>query len=117
MADLVLTEFKSYFQALYGGKWPFPWQEELCRIVAGGDDWPKTIKLPTASGKTACIDIAVFALAYQAFLSLDKRSAPRRVFLVVDRRVVIGHFKLGHPWSLQNRPPDKYLFLRLCPVL
>ena len=29
---------------------------------------------------------------------------------------VIGHFKLGHPWSLQNRPPDKDLLFRLGPV-
>ena len=39
------------------------------------------------------------------------------ILVTTARSFVIGHFKLGHPWSLQNRPPDKYLFLRLCPVL
>ena len=29
---------------------------------------------------------------------------------------VIGHFKLGHSWSLQNRPPDKDLLFRFGPV-
>lgn len=87
-------DFATFFGEVYGkdrhGKpiEPFPWQERLAHRVCDGD-WPACIALPTAAGKTACIDIAVFALAYQASFPPDKRTAPRRVFLVVDRRVVV----------------------------
>ena len=64
------------------GKEPFPWQKRLAKRVCGGD-WPRVIALPTAAGKTACIDIAVFALACRG------RRAPRRIFFVVDRRIVV----------------------------
>jgi CRISPR-associated endonuclease/helicase Cas3 len=60
----------------------FPWQKRLTKRVCDGD-WPRAIALPTAAGKTACIDIAVFALACRA------KNAPRRIFFVVDRRIVV----------------------------
>src|SRR5947209_12066680 len=60
----------------------FPWQRRLAKRVHEGD-WPRAIALPTAAGKTACIDIAVFALACRA------KDAPRRIFFVVDRRIVV----------------------------
>jgi len=63
-------------------KSPFPWQKRLAHRVCSGN-WPRAIALPTAAGKTACIDIAVFALACRA------KGAPRRIFFVVDRRVVV----------------------------
>ncbi|VTS01341.1 CRISPR-associated helicase Cas3, subtype Dpsyc OS=Thioflavicoccus mobilis 8321 GN=Thimo_1278 PE=4 SV=1 [Gemmata massiliana] len=65
-------------------KEPFPWQERLATRVCGGN-WPRAIALPTAAGKTACIDIAIFALACGAS---DFRQ-PRRIFFVVDRRIVV----------------------------
>ena len=47
--------------------------------------------MPTASGKTACMDVAVFALAAQASRLDAGRpvTAPRRVFFTVDRRVIV----------------------------
>jgi len=66
---------------------PFPWQKRLAKRVCGGD-WPQAIALPTAAGKTACIDIAVFALACGA------AGAPRRIFFVVDRRIVVDQARL-----------------------
>ena len=93
MTGLQTTDFTAFFGEVYNGQngkaaKPFPWQERLAKRVCSGD-WPKCIALPTAAGKTACIDIAVFALACQAYLPPDKRTAPRRVFFVVDRRIVV----------------------------
>jgi len=67
------------------------------RGEGGGDpdnpqcDWPQAITLPTAAGKTACIDIAIFALAAQASRREQGKpmTAPRRIFFVVDRRVIV----------------------------
>lgn len=88
MSDLSAGDFAPFFEAVHGYS-PFPWQSRLAERVVNGEDWPRTLGLPTASGKTACIDIAVFALACQAELPLAQRKAPRRVFFVVDRRVVV----------------------------
>lgn len=89
MNPLNVQDFVSFFHALYGATSdPFPWQNRLMERVFNGD-WPQVIALPTASGKTACIDIAVFALAYQAHLTAEARTAPRRIFFVVDRRVIV----------------------------
>ena len=92
MMPLRTEDFGAFFGALYGdheGKpvEPFPWQQRLVKRVCNGD-WPACIAVPTASGKTACIDIAVFALAVQANAG-GRRTAPRRIFFVVDRRVIV----------------------------
>ena len=96
-------EFAEFFRALWGQD-PFSWQTALARRVleraedASGTStpgpicpWPDAIALPTASGKTACMDIAVFALAAQATRlgSAQPITAPRRIFFVVDRRVIV----------------------------
>ena len=73
--------FAEFYESVYGRP-PFPWQERLAARVCGGS-WPHCVALPTAAGKTACIDIAVFALACGA------ANAARRVFFVVDRRIVV----------------------------
>ena len=75
------TDFVAFFRDCYGYD-PFPWQERLCVQVLQAR-WPRVIGLPTASGKTAIIDIAVFALAAGA------PEACRRIAFVVDRRVVV----------------------------
>ena len=84
--------FEDFFQTLYGYE-PFPWQSRLARRVASAEPgetcWPEALALPTAAGKTACIDLAIFALACQAGRSPAERTAPRRIFFVVDRRVIV----------------------------
>jgi CRISPR-associated endonuclease/helicase Cas3 len=82
-----LLQFRDMFSALWGLD-PFPWQTMLAERVAIGR-WPAALDLPTASGKTACIDIALFALAMQADEPMERRTAPRRIWLVVDRRIVV----------------------------
>ena len=86
MNNLTASRFAEFFRALNGSHDPFPWQQRLAERVCSGH-WPKVIALPTAAGKTACIDIALFALACQA--EQLNRSAPRRIFFVVDRRIIV----------------------------
>ena len=87
MSRLNPENFISFFQEMYHCD-PFPWQARLARRVLE-DDWPSVIALPTASGKTAVIDIAVFALACQSGSPAWHRTAARRIFFVVDRRVIV----------------------------
>ncbi|MBL8216015.1 MAG: type I-U CRISPR-associated helicase/endonuclease Cas3 [Bryobacterales bacterium] len=76
------SDFDGYFEALHARQ-PFHWQSQLAaQVCAAGGQWPDVIDLPTASGKTACLDIALFALAC-------RDSAPRRLFFVVDRKVIV----------------------------
>lgn len=72
--------FAEYFYAVWQRD-PFPWQEEFAAEVLKGN-W-RPIGMPTAAGKTAVIDIAVYALAKRA------PGAARRIFFVVDRRVIV----------------------------
>lgn len=88
MTDLQPEQFDDFFQQLY----PYPpmtWQSELA-VAACSGEWPDYICLPTGAGKTSVIDIALFALAFQADLPSAKRTAPMRTFLVVDRRTVVS---------------------------
>lgn len=82
-----LPDFHTFFAALWG-YCPFPWQDMLAARIETGR-WPPALDLPTASGKTACIDLAVHALASQCERSLGERTAPRRIWFVVDRRIVV----------------------------
>lgn len=92
MPELGFHRFSEYFRSLWGHP-PFAWQSALAKRVLenAAHPWPEAIQLPTASGKTACLDIAVFALAAQADLLEPGRmlAAPRRIFFVVDRRVIV----------------------------
>ena len=83
-----MTGFAEFFEAIHGFE-PFPWQQMLAEQVADSGKWPAVIDLPTASGKTAVIDIAIWHLAQQAHLPPQQRRAPRRIWFVVDRRIVV----------------------------
>ncbi len=82
-----VDDFIPFFKEIHGVE-PFPWQVRLLREVST-NGWPGTISLPTSSGKTSVIDIAIFSLALQANLPPEKRSAPVRITYVVDRRIVV----------------------------
>ena len=83
--NLSVNDFPQYFTEVHGHK-PFKWQ---CRLLVSvmEQGWSFPIGLPTASGKTAVLDVAVFALALQA--QSKDRKTPRRIALVVDRRIVV----------------------------
>jgi CRISPR-associated endonuclease/helicase Cas3 len=86
-AALNAGHFREFFTEVYGCA-PFPWQEALLeRVLAGG--WPELIDIPTGLGKTAILDVAVFVSA------LHSEHARRRVFLVVDRRLIVDQAFLG----------------------
>ena len=83
--ELTHRHFAEYFRAVHGHN-PFPWQERLVELLAHSDEWPDVLDLPTASGKTAALDAAVFHLALRAD---DPQRASIRIALVVDRRLVV----------------------------
>ncbi|WP_437288458.1 type I-G CRISPR-associated helicase/endonuclease Cas3g [Sorangium sp. So ce406] len=88
MADLSPGDFAAYFEAIHGAA-PFPWQARLLADVAREGRWPALLDLPTGTGKTAAIDVALFHLALDAASPPAQRKAPRRVVMVVDRRTVV----------------------------
>ena len=58
--------------------------------------WPRLLDLPTGSGKTATIDVAVYHLAHAAGRGRSKELA-RRIWLVADRRALVDQAWLrGH---------------------
>lgn len=81
------SDFDEFFWALHGIE-AFPWQKHLARQVCEMGTVPETIGLPTGTGKTSLIEIALFHLAYDLANS-KRRSAPLRIVWVVDRRLVV----------------------------
>lgn len=86
--SLSTADFPRFFEAVHGHE-PFVWQVELAQRVASHQGWPAALDVPTGLGKTAVLDVAVFALALQAELPAQERTARTRTFLVVDRRVIV----------------------------
>lgn len=86
LPPLSASDFSAYFSTVHGSS-PFPWQDRLARQVAADQPWPSVLDLPTGSGKTAVIDVAVFQLALQA--GRLERSAALRIVYVVDRRTIV----------------------------
>ncbi|WP_435103728.1 type I-G CRISPR-associated helicase/endonuclease Cas3g [Arhodomonas sp. AD133] len=71
-------EFETFFEAIHGHR-PFPWQSEAARWLCAGRP-PEVVGVPTGCGKTAMIDVALYHAAY---------GGPRRIFFIIDRRVVV----------------------------
>ncbi len=79
--------FSEFFHTLWGYD-PFPWQKAFAARVCAGSA-PPYVTAPTGSGKTACLDAAVFALAVQASRPPTERTAGRRIFFIVNRRIIV----------------------------
>src|SRR5690606_16244882 len=80
MMALRVDDFSEFFTGIHGHP-PFPWQVRLASQVVADGTWPSLLDLPTASGKTAAIDIAVFHLAMDADRG-EQRRAPVRIAFV-----------------------------------
>ena len=80
--------FADWYRAIHDRK-PFPWQNRLANQVSNEHRWPRQIGVPTGLGKTACVDIAIWALASQAHLHPMDRTAPTRLWWVVNRRLLV----------------------------
>ncbi|MBX6723582.1 MAG: type I-U CRISPR-associated helicase/endonuclease Cas3, partial [Dactylosporangium sp.] len=81
------ADFADFFRALHDDCPPFRWQERLLDELLSAGAWPDRIVAPTGAGKTAVIDVHVFAVALSA--SLGQPRLPRRLAMVVGRRVLV----------------------------
>lgn len=86
--SLSVDDFEAFHRAVHDRD-PFDWQNRLLRKIVEERTWPRVLDLPTGTGKTTCIDIALFALALDAAAAPAERWCPRRIAMVVDRRVVV----------------------------
>ncbi|MCP2261644.1 CRISPR-associated endonuclease/helicase Cas3 [Streptoalloteichus tenebrarius] len=81
-ADYDIAGFAAFVRAVHGkDREPFPWQTTLAELVLRKGQWPEALDVPTGLGKTSVLDLAVYAAA--------AGTGPRRVFFVVDRRLVV----------------------------
>ena len=83
-----MPNFDEFYRAI-NGRDPFPWQSRLAAQVAATEQWPAEVGVPTGLGKTACLDIAVWWLASQAHRTPTRRTAPTRIWWVVNRRLLV----------------------------
>ena len=83
-----MPAFPDFYRAI-NNRAPFPWQARLAKQVARDEKWPLEIGVPTGLGKTACLDIAVWWLASQADRLPEERTAPTRIWWLVNRRLLV----------------------------
>lgn len=84
---LLREDFGTYFAEMHAGHRPFAWQERLLDAVLADGRWPGRVVAPTGAGKTAVIDVHVFAQALSA--AGEAPMLPRRLAMVVNRRVLV----------------------------
>jgi len=84
---LTVEDFGPFFSDLHSSHRPFAWQVRLLDHLLATGQWPTVVGAPTGAGKTAVIDVHVFACALMT-VGVAPR-LPRRLALVVDRRVLV----------------------------
>jgi len=85
--SLEREHFTEFFETVHSGHSPFRWQQRLLDHLLDTGRWPDQIVAPTGAGKTAVIDVHVFAVALMAIGAA--RRLPRRLALVVGRRSLV----------------------------
>lgn len=110
--SLSVDDFAAFHLAVHGTA-PFEWQTRLLGSVVRARAWPRVLDLPTGSGKTTCVDIGLFALALDAEQQPTDRWCPRRIAMVVDRRVVVDQVaERGRKLLRMLTAPDAATVLR-----
>jgi CRISPR-associated endonuclease/helicase Cas3 len=110
-ASISSESFTDFFHALWGYD-PFPWQKEFAARLCAGFP-PSYVTAPTGSGKTACLDAAIFALAVQAPRPIAERTVGRRIFFIVNRRIIVDEaFSRAGKLAFAFKDPEKYLIER-----
>ena len=84
---MTFPAFARFFEICHDAT-PYPWQQRLANQVLADQRWPDALDLPTGSGKTSAIDIAIYALAAAAHEG-EFGIYPRRIILIVDRRILV----------------------------
>ena len=84
---MTFPAFARFFEICHDAA-PYPWQQRLANQVLADQRWPDALDLPTGSGKTSAIDIAIYALAAAAHEG-EFGIYPRRIILIVDRRILV----------------------------
>ena len=87
-ATTSMPAFVEFYRAI-NQRDPFPWQKRLAEQVAAAEQWPSEVGVPTGLGKTACLDIAVWWLASQSDRTAARRTAPTRIWWVVNRCLLV----------------------------
>ena len=83
-----MPRFDAFYDAI-NRRSPFPWQSRLAAKVAETEAWPREVGVPTGLGKTACLEIAIWWLASQAHRAPGDRTAPTRIWWLVNRRLLV----------------------------
>lgn len=85
---MIVAEFVDFMEQIHGHP-PFPWQTTMVKEVVERGEWPSLVDVPTGLGKTSMLDVAVFVLAMSAGGDAPQYLGRRRMYLVVDRRIVV----------------------------
>lgn len=90
---LTADRFPEFFAAVYGDQiHPYRWQQQMLESILETGRWPEVLDVPTGGGKSAVIDIHVFANAVDQQRFEDDvpgPRVPRRISTVVPRRAIV----------------------------
>lgn len=81
--------FAEFFAEVNNGHRPFRWQQRLLDHLLEHGRWPDVIAAPTGAGKSAVIEVHVFATALSSVGQAPR--LPRRLSVVVGRRALVDN--------------------------
>ncbi len=90
---MIANDFSQFMLEVHGHP-PFPWQSAAVADILAKGSWPSLVDIPTGLGKTSMLDVAVFIMAMSAGGEAPPELGRRRIFFVVDRRIVVDQAEL-----------------------